>query len=166
MRCLPCRLTDDEWQALAGELARVSEEEREKERAIERQKKEHAAEIKDMQEEVTSLRNRRADVSKAVRTREIPRDVVCDWFYALGDVAPGETEPGAAYLVRQDTGECVVSRAMSPKERQLHIGEQLSEADHRQVELWRQQLEEAAARAAEESEEEPSDEEEDSGAEE
>jgi hypothetical protein len=137
MRVLKVTLNEEEWDAKSSELARVVMEERDQEDAIDRQTEDAKAVKKALEGRLAGIRGNRNALATAVATRQVDRDVPCDWFYHL--------DGGKAVLVRRDTNEAVESRDLKPEERQLAIGEKLAEATAGQIELWENQIREAKA---------------------
>lgn len=133
MRALPVDLSPEELEAQGRALARIVEDEKACENAIELQADRTKVDAKQLKKALAEVVGRKKDVSRQITTGKTTRDVACDWHTDL--------DGGIRYLVRRDTGAAIEKVTLTDKEKQLHIGEQLMEADASQLALWAKQLE-------------------------
>lgn len=133
MRALPVDLTPEELEAQGRALARIVEDEKACESAIDAHAEGAKVAAKQLKKALAEVVGRKKDVSRQITTGKTTRDVACDWHTDL--------DGGIRYLVRRDTGAAIEKVTLTDKEKQLHIGEQLMEADAAQLALWAKQLE-------------------------
>lgn len=133
MRALPVDLSPEELEAQGRALARIVEDEREAINTLEGHVYHAKVTKKQLERALAEVVGRRNDVARQVTTGKTTRDVACDWHTDL--------DGGIRYLVRRDTGAAIEKVTLTDKEKQLHIGEQLMEADASQLALWAKQLE-------------------------
>lgn len=132
MRVLKVDLNQEEWEAKSAELARVVHEEKAQELALNAHKENSKNAAKALEEELKAIRGNRNSLATAVSTRQVDRDVPCDWYYHI--------DKKKAVLVRRDTGAALESRDLKPEELQLAIGEHLQMANESQILAWEEAL--------------------------
>lgn len=140
---LSVKLTDEEAQQKAQELAAaVSAAEKQRE-AIAEAKGAWAAKKKALEGYLDHLETEANTLAAVVEAGAEEREVACSWLYSL----PNE----AAFLVRDDTGELVQAKRIEeqPGAQQSLIEEVLREPTPEQLETWLPELPELPARKAE-----------------
>jgi hypothetical protein len=105
-RLLAVKLTEQEWDERADELAAISIE-------IDRVADRKKAVTQEIKTEDEQLQSRRKLLAHTVHTRIESRYVLCQWYMNY--------DRQMAYLTRMDTGEAVEQRAMTNEELQTRL---------------------------------------------
>lgn len=139
-RSLLVKLTDEEAQQRAQELAAaVSAAEKQRE-AIAEEKGKWAAKKKALEGYLDHLETEANTLAAVVEAGAEEREVTCSWLYSM----PNQ----AAFLVRDDTGELVQGKRLEVEETQATIEEVLREPTPQQLEAWLPELPARKAEAA------------------
>lgn len=131
-RRLPVVLEEEEVAERAQQLAKAVDAVATQEASIAAETALWAEKKKAMAGYLHHLKTEANALAAVVETGKEDQEVACSWLYAL--------KAGAAFLVRDDTGELVTARRLSDAERQAELVEVLREPTSEQLALWLDRL--------------------------
>ena len=115
-RNVPCRLTHEEWNDRANDLAQAVQDLQTEER---RQTDVKAG----LKARLAELQSRQSTLADVVARREESRDIVCDQM--------AYPDRGIVEVIRRDTGEICETRPLDDNERQMVLKLERAEAKRR-----------------------------------